>query len=283
MARVVRSRSGSRLVHIAPADTRSVTGALDAPSFTAPPLGVRRTEEAWLWERAEAGDQAARDRLFERYLRLAHTLARRYSRTSEPLEDLEQVACVGLVNAIDRYDPSRGTTFSTFAVPTILGELRRHFRDRTWAVRVPRELRDAAGVIERARDALESELGRSPSAAEVAEATGRTVEQVVAAREAALAYRCDSLDRPVRGDVFDGAATLGDQVGSCDEELRRAEDGVLLDQLAAASLSARDHEVLRLRFKEDLLQREIAERVGVSQMQVSRILRDALQRLQAVA
>jgi RNA polymerase sigma-B factor len=260
--------------------------ALHTPSLTTShtrPLGVRRAEEAWLWERAEAGDAAARERLFERYVRLAHTLARRYSRTSEPLEDLEQVACVGLVNAIDRYDPSRGTTFSTFAVPTILGELRRHFRDRTWSVRVPRELRDAAGSVEQARDVLESELGRSPSAAEVADAMGRTVEHVVAAREAALAYRCDSLDRPLRADGADGVATLGDQIGASDDELRRTEDGVLIDQLASATLSTRDHEVLRLRFQEDLLQREIAERVGVSQMQVSRILRDALRRLQAAA
>jgi RNA polymerase sigma-B factor len=242
---------------------------------------ILRSDEAQLWERVEAGDATARDRLAERYLPLAHSLARRYARTSEPLEDLGQVACVGLVAAIDRFDPSRGTTFSTFAVPTILGELRRHFRDRTWSVRVPRDLREAAGVIEQTRAELESQLGRSPSATEVAEAAGRTVELVVAAREAALAYRCDSLDRPLRPDDADGAATLADRLGSCDAALGRAEDGVLIDQLASASLSPRDQLVLRLRFEQDLLQREIAERVGVSQMQVSRILRDALRRLQA--
>jgi RNA polymerase sigma-B factor len=242
-----------------------------------------REDEATLWRRAGDGDPAARDRLVERYMRLAFMLARRYSRTSEPMEDLEQVACLGLVHAVDRFDPDRGTAFSSFAVPTILGELRRHFRDRTWAVRVPRDLRDAATSVERASEALAGELGRSPSAAEVAEATGLAPEQVIDAREAALAYRCDSLDRPLHSDDDDGAATLGDHVGIADEALRKAENSILVGQLAPDCLSARDREVLRLRFEEDLLQREIAVRVGVSQMQVSRILRDAVQRLQFAA
>jgi RNA polymerase sigma-B factor len=244
---------------------------------------ARPADERRLWELADDGDAAAREQLVERYLRLAHKLARRYARTSEPLEDLEQVACLGLLRAVDRFDPSRGTTFSTFALPTILGELRRHFRDRTWSLRVPRELRDAASAVEHMGEQLATELGRSPSAAEVADALGQSVEHVVAAREAALAYRCDSLDRPLRADEVDGAATLGDRIGEEDEELSRVEDNILLDQLATASVSARDRAVLRLRFEEDLLQREIAERIGVSQMQVSRILRDALRRLQGAA
>jgi RNA polymerase sigma-B factor len=242
-----------------------------------------RDDEPTLWRRAAAGDPRARDRLVERYLRLALMLARRYARTSEPLEDLEQVACLGLVHAVDRFDPERGTTFSTFAVPTILGELRRHFRDRTWSVRVPRDLRDAATAVDRASEGLAAELGRSPSPAEVADATGLGAEQVVEAREAALAYRCDSLDRPLHADDEDGGATLGDRIGTGDDDLRRAEASILVEQLAAASLSERDREVLRLRFQEDLLQREIADRVGVSQMQVSRILRDSVRRLQMVA
>jgi RNA polymerase sigma-B factor len=245
----------------------------------------RRTadDEPALWQRAAEGDRAARADLVERYMRLASMLARRYSRTSEPLEDLEQVACLGLVHAVDRFDPDRGTAFSTFAVPTILGELRRHFRDRTWSVRVPRDLRDAVGAVDRASETLASQLGRSPSADEVAAATGLAAEQVVEAREAALAYRCESLDRPLRDDSDDGAATLGDRIGCGDQELRRAEDSILVEQLAAASLSDRDREVIRLRFEEDLLQREIADRVGVSQMQVSRILRDSVRRLQLAA
>jgi RNA polymerase sigma-B factor len=239
--------------------------------------------EKRLWELAGQGDAAAREQLVQRYIRLAHKLARRYARSSEPLEDLEQVACLGLVRAIDRFDPSRGTTFSTFAVPTILGELRRHFRDRTWAVRVPRELRDLAAAVEHAAEGLAAELGRSPSLAEVADAVGQSVEHVMAAREAALAYRCDSIDRPLRADDADGGATLADLLGEPDDELSRVETGVMLDQLAEVTLSERDRVVLRLRFEHDLLQREIADRIGVSQMQVSRILRDAMDRLQNAA
>ena len=239
-------------------------------------------DEASLWRLAAAGDDLARRRLAERYVRLAHMLARRYSRTSEPLEDLEQVACLGLMNAVDRYDPARGTTFATFAVPTILGELRRHFRDRTWALRVPRDVRDHATAVERVTDSLAAQLGRSPSVPEIALASGLSAEQVVEAREASLAYRCESLDRPLHGGEDDGA-TLGDRIGGGDDEILRAEDAVLLEQLASASLSERDREVLRLRFHDDLLQRDIAQRVGVSQMQVSRILRDSLRRLKATA
>jgi len=218
----------------------------------------------------------------ERYLRLAQSLARRYARTSEPLDDLQQVAYLGLVQAVDRYDPARGVAFSSFAVPTILGELKRHFRDRTWAVRVPREVRDNLTAVDRASEQLSARLGRSPSAAEVSEATGISVEQVLEARQAALAYRCDSIDRPAPGED-DDSMTLGDRLGARDDALRQAEDGIALQQLAGAVLSRRDREVLRLRLREDLLQREIAERVGLSQMQVSRVLRDAAERLARVA
>jgi RNA polymerase sigma-B factor len=241
-----------------------------------------RTGEHDLWKLRSAGDGPARAALVERYLRLAQSLARRYARTSEPLEDLEQVACLGLVQAVDRFDPARGVAFSSFAVPTILGELKRHFRDRTWAVRVPREVRDNVGAVERASEQLAGALGHSASAADVAAATGLGVEQVIEARHAALAYRCESIDRPAPGEDGDGM-TLGDRLGAHDEDLRRAEDGIALEQLAAASLSRRDREVLRLRLREDMLQREIAERVGLSQMQVSRLLREAVDRLGQVA
>jgi RNA polymerase sigma-B factor len=240
------------------------------------------TDEPELWRRRAAGDAAARERLVEQYLRLARMLARRYARANEPLEDLEQVACLGLVQAIDRFDPARGTAFSSFAVPTILGELKRHFRDRTWFLRVPRELREAAMTTERAAEELAARLGRTPSAGEVAEATGMALEQVLEAREAALAYRCESLDRPLHRDGEDGATTLGDRLGLPDEALRRAEDELLLAQLVS-TLRPREREVLRLRFSEDLLQREIAERVGLSQMHVSRILRDGVTRLREQA
>ena len=240
-------------------------------------------DEARLWELKAAGDADAREALIERYVRLGHMLARRYMRTSEPLDDLEQVAMLGLVNAVDRFDASRETSFTTFAVPTILGELKRHFRDRTWMLRVPRDIRDNSTVVERALKMLSGELGHMPSTAEVADATGLSVEQVVEAREATLAYRCESLDRPVHDGAEEGTLTLGDRLGTYDDGLRDAERTVLLEQLAAAALSDRDWEVVRLRVEEDLLQREIAERVGVSQMQVSRILRDAVARLQLTA
>jgi RNA polymerase sigma-B factor len=241
-----------------------------------------RRDEERLWRRHAAGDAAARDELVERYLRLAQSLARRYARSSEPLDDLEQVACLGLVRAVDRFDPGRGVAFSSFAVPTVLGELKRHFRDRTWALRVPRELRDAAIAIERAGERLSAEIGRTPSAAEIAGAAGLSVELVLEAREAALAYRCESIDRSMPGED-DDTLTLGDRIGACDENLRRAEEGIALDQVAAAALPVRDREVLRLRLREDLLQREIGERVGLSQMQVSRLLREAVDRLAGVA
>jgi RNA polymerase sigma-B factor len=244
---------------------------------------LHMADEARLWRLKADGDAEAREILVERYVRLAEMLARRYMRTSEPLEDLEQVAMLGLVNAVDRFDPARRTSFSTFAVPTILGELKRHFRDRTWMLRVPRDIRDNSTTVERTMKAMSGELGRNPSTAEVAEATGLELEQVVEAREATLAYRCESLDRPVQDASEDGTLTLGDRLGSSDDGLRHAEQAVLLEQLAAAALSDRDWEVVRLRVEEDLLQREIAERVGVSQMQVSRILRDAVSRLQLAA
>jgi RNA polymerase sigma-B factor len=234
-----------------------------------------RIDEQALWRMHASGDAGARDRLVQRYLRLAESLARRYARSSEPRDDLDQVAYLGLVQAVDRFDPHRGVAFSSFAVPTILGELKRHFRDRTWAVRVPREVRDAVVTVERANDPLASELGRSPSAAELAEATGLTVERVIEAREAALAYRTESIDRPAASEDAEGL-TVGDRIGVRDDNLSRAENGVALEQLSSAVLSRRDREVLRLRIREDLLQREIAERVGLSQMQVSRVLRDAV-------
>ena len=241
-------------------------------------LADRDADETELWRRHADGDRAARERLIQCYLRLANSLARRYGRTSEPLDDLDQVAYLGLVKAVDRFDPGRGVAFSSFAVPSILGELKRHFRDRTWAVRVPRGIRDAVVVVERASDALSSELQRSPTVVQVAKATGLTVERVIDAREAALAYRTESIDRPVTGDDA-GPLTVGDRIGARDEELRRAENAVALEQIAAAVLTPRDREVLRLRICEDLLQREIADRVGISQMQVSRVLRDALDAL----
>ena len=227
------------------------------------------------------GDQAAREQLVERFLPLARQLARRYQHGGEQLDDLVQVASLGLLKAIDRFDPSRETAFSSFAVPTILGELKRHFRDKGWSVRVPRDLQELAVRVDRVTDELARELGRAPTLAEVAERTGGTTEQVLEAREAAGAYRAVSLDRP-RDDDEDGDGGVGDAVGIEDPGFGVAEDAATVERLMRV-LSGREREVLRLRFAEDLTQSEIGARVGVSQMHVSRLIRQAVAQLREAA
>jgi RNA polymerase sigma-B factor len=219
-------------------------------------------------------DAATRTELVERFLPLAYKLARRYSGGGESLEDLQQVASLGLLKAVDRYDPSQQTAFSSFAVPTILGELRRHFRDKGWAVRVPRDLQELAVRVEREAQLLEGELGRAPTAAELAARCDVTVEAVLEARQAAGARHATSLDRP-REDDDDSATSLGDTLGEEDRGFETAEASATLDRLLSV-LSDREREVLRLRFQEDLTQSQIGARVGVSQMQVSRLLRHSI-------
>jgi RNA polymerase sigma-B factor len=229
---------------------------------------------------ARTRDQGTRAALVARFLPLARQLARRYRRGGEPLEDLEQVASLGLLKAIDRFDPARPTAFSSFAVPTILGELKRHFRDHGWAVRVPRDLQELAVRMEREGDELARELGRSATPEEVARRVGITTEQVLEAREAAGAYRAVSLDQPHEeqgeGEPYETA------VGEEDPGYRLAEDAATAERLMDV-LTDREREVLRLRFREDLTQSEIGRRVGVSQMHVSRLIRDALARLHEAA
>ena len=211
-----------------------------------------------------------------RFLPLARQLARRYQRGSEPLDDLIQVASLGLLKAIDRFEPDRPTAFSSFAVPTILGELKRHFRDRGWSVRVPRDLQEMAVRVERVTEDLARELGRAPSPAEIAEHIGATTEQVMEAREAAGAYRAVSLDRP-RDDDEDGDG-IADSMGIEDPGFGWAEDAATVERMLAV-LTDREREVLRLRFVEDLTQSEIGARVGVSQMHVSRLIRQSVEKL----
>jgi RNA polymerase sigma-B factor len=218
---------------------------------------------------------------FERFLPLADSLARRYRHTSEPIDDLTQVARIGLLKAVDRWDPDRGNTFSTFAVPTITGELQRHFRDRTWTIRPPRELQELSVRVRRTREALSTELGRDPTAADVADAIGCDAEAVVEALAAGDAYATRSLDAPLQTDDGSGA-TGADQLPDERGEIARSEDAAALRQLGEV-LDERSREILRLRFQEDLMQREIGERVGCSQMHVSRILRNALIRLRQAA
>jgi RNA polymerase sigma-B factor len=235
-----------------------------------------------LFARARAGDARARELLAERYLPLARRLARRYQRSEEPLEDLVQVASLGLLKAIDRFDAGRDVAFSSFAVPTILGEIKRHFRDRTWSVRVPRDLQELALRVDRAAAELSVGKRRSPTVAELAEAVGATEEQVLEALRAAGAYHAGSLDapRPGRADADVVGESLADALGEDEEGFERAEQRATLAPLLAR-VSSRERLVLTLRFGEDLTQAEIGERIGVSQMQVSRLIRQALIRLRA--
>jgi RNA polymerase sigma-B factor len=218
----------------------------------------------------EDGDRAAREELAERMLPLARSLARRYAGKGEPLDDLEQVASLGLLKAIDRFDVTRDVRFATFAVPTIAGELKRHFRDRGWMLRVPRDIQELSARVVRAREALTRELGRSPSVNEVATAVGAGVEQVLEAVRAADAYRMMSLDEP----LAEGAGAL-DAIGGEDDGYELAEQRVLLRR-GFDGLGEREREIVRLRYYEGLTQREIARAVGVSQMHVSRLIRRSI-------
>ena len=226
-----------------------------------------------LFERYRAdGDQEALEALVERFLPLARHLARRYSAGSER-EDVEQVAAVGLMKAIDRYDPGRGLAFTSFAMPTILGEVKRYFRDLGWTVRVPRSLQELAPKVSRATEELSAQLGRTPTPQEVADRCGVTVEQMLEARASVSAHRADSLDRPWADDEEN--STRGDMIGDDDPGYAHVERVTDLDRLLSR-LPEREERIVRLRFEADLTQREIAEHVGLSQMHVSRLLRDAL-------
>ena len=232
-----------------------------------------------LFAQARAGDTHAREQLIERYLPLARRLARRYQRSEEPLEDLMQVASLGLVKAVDRYDATRETAFSSFAVPTILGELKRHFRDRTWSVRVPRELQELALRVDKTVATLSTQEGRAPTVGEIAAAMDVTEEQVLDALQAAGAYRAGSLDAPRSGASEDPQGeSVADAIGAEEGGFERAEERATLEP-ALAHITERERLVLTLRFGQDLTQAEIGERIGVSQMQVSRLIRQALARL----
>ena len=226
-------------------------------------------------------DPYDRDKLVERFLPLARQLARRYQRPEEPFDDIYQVACLGLVKAIDRFDLERDIAFSSYAVPTILGEIKRYFRDRTWSVRVPRDLKELTLKVDRAVANLSLDLHRQPTVAEIAARVGAQDEDVLEALQASGAHRATSLDAP-RGAEDDSGATLGDTVGNDEHGFALAEDRATIARLMR-SLNPREREVLRLRFEQDLTQAEIGERIGVSQMQVSRILRQALARLRNYA
>lgn len=223
------------------------------------------------------GDQTARDQLIERFMPLARKLARRYTPSNEPYEDLVQVASLGLVKAVERFDPERGFAFTSFAVPTIVGELKRYFRDSGWALHVDRGAQDHARKVIDAQQQVTTRTGRPPTINQLAQYLECSEEEVLDGLQVAEAYDAVSLDAPLPGD-HDGAATRLEALG--DEDLRFAQIDDQTTILAAARhLPPRERQILFLRFGADLTQSEIAELVGISQMQVSRLLRRSLARL----
>jgi RNA polymerase sigma-B factor len=228
----------------------------------------------------EDRDPVAREALVAHFMPLTRSLARRYDRSSEPFEDLLQVASVGLLKALDRFDAQRGHSFPSFAVPTILGEMRRYFRDCGWSIHVPRGDQERALKVRDAQEALTNEHGHAPTVSQLAQYLELDTEQVIDALQATQAYEALSLDAPRPG-AEDDSITYGDGMGHEDERYELVElDATLL--AALKHVPARERAMLHMRFVEELTQTEIAARVGISQMQVSRLLRRSLDQLRAL-
>lgn len=222
-------------------------------------------------------DPAIREQLVELNADLVHFIARRFANRGEPLEDIEQVGFLGLINAIERFDPSLENEFSTFATPTIMGEIRRYFRDRSWAVRVPRRLQENLLRVNAMQQQLSSELGRAPTIAEIGERLGLEPDEVLAALEVSPAQHTVSFESQPSSQS-DEPMTLGDRLGQEDSNLDRVEMRSLIDQ-AMTHLTPREREIMALRFVEQLPQTEVAKRLGISQMHVSRLQRAAVDHL----
>jgi RNA polymerase sigma-B factor len=222
-----------------------------------------------------------RDELVVTHLNLARFLAVKFSNRGEPLDDLVQVGTVGLLKAIDRFDVERGVEFTTYATPTIVGEIKRYFRDKGWAVKVPRRLQELNLAVNRNSDKLAIDLGRSPTVAELAERLHATEEEILEAQELGQAYNLLSLDSEVSGDSDKKSQTLADTVGANDAGLELLEDRANLER-AFEVLSGRERVIIYLRFYESVSQTEIAKRLNVSQMHVSRLQAKALEKLRAI-
>ncbi len=245
------------------------------PPMTTPANAASSTQLFELWRRHS--DRRARDVLIERFLPLARKLARRYAASNEPFDDLVQVASLGLVKAVERFDPARGYAFTSFAVPTIVGELKRYFRDSGWAVHVDRSAQERARKVNEARHRMSAGKSRPPTVGELSEYLELSAEEVLDGLQTAEAYDTVSLDAP-RSVTGEGTVSRLEAMGDEDERLGLIDDQTTIFA-AAQQLPERERQILYLRFGEDLTQTEIAERVGVSQMQVSRLLRKSLQRL----
>ena len=229
---------------------------------------------------AQTRSGAVRSELVVAYLNLVRFLALKFANRGEPLDDLVQVGTVGLLKAIDRFEPERGIEFTTYATPTIVGEIKRYFRDKGWAVKVPRRLQELNLAVNRASEKMAVEFGRSPTVAELAERLGASEEEILEAQELGQAYSLLSLDSEVAGDGEKKSQTLADTVGVVDSGLELLEDRANLER-AFHVLTGRERVIIYLRFYESVSQTEIAKRLSVSQMHVSRLQAKALEKLRA--
>ena len=226
----------------------------------------------------EEGDMDAREKLVMSHLNLVRFLANKFKNRGEPIDDLMQVGYLGLLKAIDRFDPARGLEFTTYATPTIMGEIKRHFRDKGWSVRVPRRLQELSAKVNQATDELTTELQRSPTVEEIARYLDVTVDEVLEAMESSSAYSSVPLEAPGSSDSDDAPSVL-DRYASEDSELAFTDDRLVIEE-ALAGFSPREREVIELRFVKGLTQIEIAQKLGISQVQVSRLLRRTLKKIQ---
>lgn len=246
---------------------------------------LRRSTHKKAWDKEQTrelfhrlkdeGDQDARQQLIVNHLNLVRYLASKFSNRGEPLEDLIQVGTIGLIKAIDRFDPSRGLEFTTFATPTIMGELKRHFRDKGWAVRVPRRLQELSAKVNQATEELTNDLRHSPSVEEIAKHLGVSVDEVLEAMESSSAYTSVPLE--AGSNEEDDSPAVIDRYATVDHDLATSEDRIVIEE-ATKDFSPREKEVIKMRFEDGLTQVEIAEALGISQVQVSRLLRRTLKK-----
>jgi RNA polymerase sigma-B factor len=241
---------------------------------------IHSDPKSLLQEYGKTRDPRVREAIVERFLPLARSLARRFASGGEPLEDLEQVAALALVRAVDGFDPDRGAAFSSYAVPSIAGAIKRHFRDCGWSVRVPRELQERAMTVHKLENELSTEMGESPTLAELAEQAALTDEEVLEARAAYRALHAGSLDATVKSDG--DTLTVLDTLGEPDDGYARALDRSALDSLLEG-LGPRDRAIIELYYREELTQSQIGDRLGYSQMHISRLLRRAVGELEKAA
>ena len=247
---------------------------------------VPKGKDAWDKERTrelfrrykEEGDEDAREQLIVSHLNLVRFISSKFKNRGEPLDDLVQVGTVGLIKAIDRFDPERGLEFTTYATPTIMGEIKRHFRDKGWSVRVPRRLQELSAKVNQVTDDLTTELQRSPSVDEIAQHLGVTAEEVLEAMESSSAYTSVPLEAGGSSDDEEAPSVI-DRYASEDEDLAASDDRMVIED-AIKDFNPREQDVIRMRFIDGLTQVEIAERLGVSQVQVSRLLRRTLRKIQ---